>query len=160
MKKLFGLMAMLLVAMTFVSCGDDKDEPDQPKINGIYSVLSGNATNYETTTESFYKFDVLGTSGRYIEMHNVKFDSRMPITITMRVPLSDCSRYVVNDSYTFDGQSISITPDLYRGGTWTPYSERPITKLLVHFDTKKKTYDIKFDCSGITVSGEGTLYIN
>lgn len=160
MKKLFGLMALLIAAVTFTSCGDDNDEPDTP-IKGVYSTLSGGATNYETTTEKYYEFKLTETiQPNYLYIYNVKFDPRMPISITMRIPLAGVQIKHSTDGfvYTID-HAAAITPDLFRGATWTPYAEREVTNFKLNTDLKNKTFSVSFDCMGITFSDEGKLYI-
>ena len=158
MKKLLGLMALLIAAVTFTSCGNDEPDPI-PTVKGIYSTLSDGSTNYEKTTEKYYKFDVMeDVSTKYLYIYNVKFDPRMPISITMRVPLTSVQVKKTANGYAID-QNEAIIPDLYRGGTWTPYAEREVTNLHVNIDTKAKTFTLTMTCIGIAFNDEGKLYI-
>lgn len=161
MKKLFGLMALLIAAVTFTSCGNDEPDPDDIPIKGVYSTLTDGATNYETTTEKYYKFELWETAKpKYLYIHNVKFDPRMPISITMRIPLDGVEiKQGSGDSsmqtWTIDHPG-AITPDLFRGGTWTPYAEREVTNLKLTLTTK--TFMVTFTCIGIPFSDEGAIY--
>lgn len=162
MMKKFLLFAMIFaaVAVAFTSCGDDNDEP-APPIKGVYSTLSGGATNYETTTEKYYEFKLTETTQpNYLYIYNVKFDPRMPISITMRIPLAGVQIKHSTDGfvYTID-HADTITPDLFRGATWTPYAEREITNFKLNTDLKNKTFSVSFDCMGMTFSDSGNLYI-
>ncbi len=146
---------MLLFAMTFVSCGDDEPET---KIKGIYSVLPGNKTNYSTTTDHYFKFDVLSDNGRYLEVHNEQYSGGK--SFTMRINLSNCSRYVINSSYSFEGKNLEITPDYYYGGSWVPNdNDGIVTNVVIKFDTSKKTYELSYEHGGVATSASGELYI-
>lgn len=149
---------MLLVALTWVSCGNDEPTPPPVAPEGYYSVLT-EGTNYETTTEQYYRFD-LG-EGRtaaesYINFYNFKFDPRMPITITMRINLAKATIAKTADGYTVTCEE-EIVPDLYRGGVYTPYAERPVSQLTLTIDKKKMTYAISFYCSGMTFTDSGSI---
>ena len=166
MKKLFGLMALLIAAVAFTSCGDDNDEPAIPIKNIVYSTLTGGATNYETNNEKYYIFDInLHRSHNYIYIYNVKFDPRMPISITMRIPLEDVPMTFNNNAltYTIEQKNAfkeTIIPELFRGSsTWTPYAEREITNLKCTVDHRNKKFSIAFTCMGTQYEDFGDLYI-
>lgn len=159
-------MIFAAVAVTFTSCGDDKDEPTIPVKNIVYSTLPGGATNYETTSEKYYKFDInMHRSPNYIYINNVKFDPRMPISITLRIPLDDVLMTFNNNALTYTIDQINafketIIPELFRGSsTWTPYAERGITNLKCTVDHRNKKFSIAFTCMGIQYEDFGDLYI-
>ncbi len=166
MKKILGLMALLIAAVAFTSCGNDKDEPDTPIKNTVYSTLPGGATNYETTTEKYYKFDInMYRSHNFIYIHNVKFDPRMPISITLRIPLEEIPMTFDNNAltYTIDQKNAfkeTIIPELFRGSsTWTPYAEREVSNLKCTVDHRNKKFSISFNCMGTEYIDSGNLYI-
>lgn len=164
MRKLLSFAAVIAAFALLTSCGND-DEPQIIAKNIVYSTLTGGATNYETTNEKYYKFDInLYRSPNYIYINNVKFDPRMPISITLRISLQDMPMTFNNNTltYTIDQTNAltkTIIPELFRGSIWTPYPEREISNLKCIVDQRNKKFSIAFTCMGTQYEDFGDLYI-
>ncbi len=164
MKKLFGMMALLLACFTVASCGDDNDEPTFVTPSGMYSALSDGSVDYENATETYYKFELgdgVAPADSYLYMYNIKFDENMPVTITMRLNLAGATITKTSSGYTVTLNEETVA-ELYRGGVYTPYTRTPFTMVNLELNLVKKTYSLTYACnySGnvITLSDSGNLY--
>ncbi|MCF0182043.1 MAG: hypothetical protein HUK11_07305 [Muribaculaceae bacterium] len=157
MKKIFGLLALAILAISTVSCGSDEPKP-VPPLNGIYSALSDGSSDYETTTEKYYRFFLNpdGTaSDNSIYIHNAKFDEKMPLTINMRIPVDP--KQVTRTTNGFTVTVNEIVPYMLSGGTEIPMEKFKITNLALTVNTTDKLFSIRFTCYGLDVNESGKL---
>ena len=157
MKK-FLLFAMIFaaVAVTFTSCGDDKDEPAPiiDPVEGVYSVLTGGG-NYNTTNEKFYHFDFFGAKGKNLYIHNIKFVEAMPAQKQIRIPIDPSKLAATGDVYKVHLDE--VVPYFLSGTVEIPMEARKITNLDLTVDCGKKTYQISFTCFGLDFKDSGNL---
>ena len=156
MKKIFGLLALAILAISTVSCGSDEPKP-VPPLNGIYSALSDGSSDYETTTEKYYRFFLNpdGTaSDNSIYIHNAKFAEKMP-PINIRIPVDP--KQVTRTTNGFTATINEIVPYLVGSSVETPMEKFKITNLALTVNTTDKLFSIRFTCYGLDVNESGKL---
>lgn len=141
MKKIFGMLFIAaMMSMVFVSCGDEKDEPEAPTTQSLESV-------YENENDTYFLFDIdLDKDSSSIYVYNVQFDPRAPLmTIRVDAPVTiDKSGKI----YTFAGTGIH--PYLFYGDRFVQFMDDAylVTNLISTVNIGEKMYSISFDCHG------------
>ena len=152
MKKLIPALLFAAMFLTFIACGDDKDEPVFPTTQQLESV-------HGQTNDTYLIWDIdMMQDSSSIYLYNAVFtigETTSPaMTLRIDAPVSvDKSGQV----YTFAGTG--IVAYMLRGTTWMPM---PSDAYLVHnlistVNPEAKTYTISFDCHGGHFEKEGNL---
>ena len=149
MKKIISMLCMATaLSVMLTACGDDKDEPVAPTTQKIESV-------YQNETEPHYVFDIdMSKDSSSIYLYNVKFSDKMPVTVNIRI---DAPVTVDKSGKVFTYAGTNIVPYLIMGSTPVPRSDFMVTNLTCTVDTKKKTYDMFFNCHGGEFKAAGEL---
>ena len=150
MKKLFSILFIAtMLGMVFTACGDDKDEPVVPtqKLESVYT----------SETDTHFTFDIdLNKDSSSIYLYNVVFtigeaqSPAMNIRIDAPVTVDKSGKL-----YTYAGTN--IIPYLLRGATPVPMPSMPVTNLMCNVDTKRKYYEMYFECHGGSFAANGDL---
>ncbi len=152
MKKLFSVILLTLalgLGVTLVSCGDDKDEPT-PDTHNLESV-------YENETDTHFMFDIdVEKKTGSIYIYNVVFTIGERVSPAMNIRI-DAPCTIDKSGKVFILFGTDIIPFMLRGNTPVPVESMPITNLTCNVDTKKKTYDIYFNCHGGEYKNAGKL---
>lgn len=122
----------------------------------LYSTLA-KGTDYATTAEKYYRFDLLGTADGYIYIHNVKFVEEMPAQKCIRIPYRAGVGLTGIRPWGYLAKLDEVTPEFLNGNTWVPMESRNITNLEMNVNVVEKTFNISFTCFGKNYSDNGTL---
>lgn len=143
------LTLALGMGATLVSCGDDKDEPT-PATQNLESV-------YENETDTHFTFDIdMEKKIGSIYIYNVVFTIGERVSPAMNIRIDAyCTADKSGKIFTIFGTD--IIPFMLRGTTPVPVESMPVTNLTCTVDTKKKTYDIFFNCHGGEYKNVGKL---
>lgn len=145
---------MLLIAtlsLGFVSCGDDKDEPDTPENKNLVSV-------HENESDAYFVFDVASQKDKgTIYMYNMQFAPRAPkMNLRAVVPMTKNSQ---GTAYIMSGTDLVIDMDMPSAGGWTPMPDEQyqLKNLTCTVNPKAKLYSISFDAHGGHFDESGKL---
>lgn len=134
---------MLLIAtlsLGFISCGDDKDEPELPKTQNLESV-------HESENEAYFVFDInMDQDKGTIYMYNIQF-AGAPMTMNLRVN-APVSLNTAGNAYILSGSG--LVAEMQRGESWTPMTgeQYQLQNLMCTVNPKAKLYSIAFDAHG------------
>ena len=150
MKKIFPLLLLAALCLTFTACGDEKDEPVVPTQN-LESVCEN------ALTDTHFTFDIdLDKDSSSIYLYNVVFKigerESPPMNIRIDAP---CTVDKTGKVFTYAGTD--IIPFLLQGTTPVPAPGFVVTNLTCTVDTKNKTYDMFFNCHGGEYKDTGKL---
>ena len=148
MKKLFSMFLIAtLLGMVFTACGNDKNEPEDPKTKNLTTV-------HESATDQYFVFDIdMNNDKGTIYMYNIQFAPRAPkMNLRVNVPVS------LNQSgsaYIMMGTNLICEMDMPSAGGWVPMPDEQyqLKNLTCTVNPKAKKYAISFDAHG----GSGEL---
>ena len=150
MKKLFSMLFIAtMLCMVSVACGDDNDEPI-PTTQKLESV-------YQNETDTHFVFDInLDKDSSSIYLYNVVFtigEAQSPaMNIRIDAPVTVDKK---GTFFTYAGNN--ITPFMLRGNNPVPMPSMPVTNLMCNVDTKRKYYEMYFECHGGSYAANGDL---
>ena len=150
MKRLFSILFVAtMLGMVFTSCGDDKDEPIVPtqKLESVYT----------SETDTHYMFDIdLNQDSSSIYLYNVVFTIGEAQSPAMNIRI-DAPVTVDKSGKLFTYAGTNIIPYLLRGATPVPAPSFIVTNLMCNVDTKRKYYEMYFECHGGSFAANGDL---
>ena len=151
MKKFFSMFFIAsLLSMAFVSCGDEKDEPEIIQSQQLESVVDD-----ETGVRIVFDIDLTKDSSS-VYIYNVVFTigDRTSKPMDIRID-SPCSVDKTGTIYTYQGTD--MTPYMLMGTSFVPFPSMPVTDFICTVNTKEKTYSTSFDCHGGHYDKNGKL---
>ena len=149
MKKFLLSIALVALALSFTSCGDD--EPYVPQITNETVIgkdlinstvtLATNSVTYIETAD--YTFDIEYRDMREatvkVVAKNVKFDSHMPYPVTYA--MEPIKTYQLNDQYV---RFISSKVKFLNPGTDTENTNYTLTKVVGYIDKRNKVFTLTY----------------
>lgn len=149
MKKLFSMLLIATLSLGFVSCGDNKDEPEVPDNKILTSV-------HENESDGFFVFDIITHKDKgIIYMYNMQFAPRAPkMDLRAVVPMTKD-----NKTYIMTATDLVIDMDMPSAGGWTPMTDEiyRLNNLQCTVNPSDKTYSISFDAHGGHFEESGKL---
>ena len=149
MRKLLPALLFAAMCLTFAACGDDKDEPELPKVQNLESV-------HESESDTYFAFDIdMNKDESTIYMYNIQFAPGAPyMTLRVNVPVS-----LDSSGKTYILSGTGLVADMKRGESWTPMSDEQyqLNNLMCTVNPNAKQYSISFDAHGGHFENSGKL---
>ena len=151
MKKIFStLLFAALLSMAFVSCGNEKDEPEVIKTQQLESEIDD-----ETGARVVFDID-LNKDSSSVYVYNAVFTIGERVSPAMNIRIdSPCTVDKSGNIYNYQGTD--IIPYMMMGTSFVPVPSMPVTNFVCTVNTKDKTYSTSFDCHGGHWSKSGKL---
>ncbi|MBR5686047.1 MAG: hypothetical protein IKX18_07850, partial [Muribaculaceae bacterium] len=110
---------------------------------------------YTAETDAHYLFDIdLNKDSSSIYLYHVKFSEQMPVTVDIRI---DAPVTVDKSGKLFTYAGTNIIPYRLMGSTAVPAPGFIVTNLMCNVDTKRKYYEMYFECHGGSFAANGDL---
>ncbi len=149
MKKILLSLALVAMALSFTSCGDD--EPYSPEITNETVIgkdlinstvtIASNSVNYIETAD--YTFDIeyrdMNEATVDVKANGVKFDSHMPYPVSF--VMESIKTYKLNDQYV---EFFASSPKFLKPGSLEENTNYTLSDVHGYIDKRNNVYSLRY----------------